>query len=206
PVILYRRSFELDEHSIAGQEFFLFLDFPGEVSCWVNGQPVSGRPEDLSAGSEVGVPDRAAGTELNITGYLQSGKNVVALRVEDDRPRDRFSENYPGAGEAMLYARPETHFADIGIRSAFEGKEGFLEVDLAVENRMDSVRERFWGVLREPLYSIIDVKAQLVDSKGNTILDLKKENNKKIQGGDRALFHFEGKVAEAQAWNHETPV
>src|SRR3546814_7603412 len=49
------------------------------------------------------------------------------------------------------------------------------------------------------------MKVQLIDDKGNIVLYLKKEDNQRIQGGDRASFHFEGKVPGVKPWNHETP-
>src|SRR3546814_12363405 len=54
-------------------------------------------------------------------------------------------------------------------------------------------------------YTTLFRSVQLIDDKGNIVLDLNKEDNQRIQGGDRASFHFEGKVPGVKPWNHETP-
>src|SRR3546814_12337189 len=101
------------------------------------------------------------GIELNITSLLRAGENLVALRVAGES--GQVAENYPGAGEVILYTRPETHLADLEVNSTLDGSVGLVDLNLTVENRMDSVRERLLGVIHEPLYSSIDMKGQLND-------------------------------------------
>src|SRR3546814_18120750 len=113
-----------------------------------------------------------------------------STRTDTLCPYTTLFRSYPGAGEVFLYTRPETHLADIEVNSTLDGSDGLVDLNLTVENRMDSVRERFFGVLREPLYSTIDMKVQLIDDKGNIVLDLNKEDNQRIQGGDRASFQI----------------
>src|SRR3546814_12224430 len=65
--ILYRRQFTLDESVVSGQQYFLYLDFPGKVTCWVNGQQAYSPEDDPAAAMTT-----PRGIERNITSLLRA--------------------------------------------------------------------------------------------------------------------------------------
>ncbi|QEC53409.1 glycosyl hydrolase family 2 [Anseongella ginsenosidimutans] len=199
-VILFRKKINLDE-IWAEKQLFISPGMHTATAIWVNGHRVG----QTAAGSPK--------AEFNITPFLQPGENLLALELALGRGQGvgagttLVQDLLSGMVKGMLYSRPEMHFQGIGLTGSLDKnrRKGLLELDIRVENRMDSVKERFWGVLREPIYSEATVNAQLVDDEGNEIIDFRKDNTYKIRGGDRMAFHFEGTVDDVKPWSHETP-
>ena len=112
PVGSYRRDFTLPAHW-KGQE--VYIHFDGVYSAfylWVNGKKVG-----YSQGSNNDA-------EFNITQYVRSGRNVVAVEVYkwsdgsylEDQDMFRFGGIHR---DVYLMARPKVHFTDFRLESEF---------------------------------------------------------------------------------------
>lgn len=198
PAALYRKKFRLSESWTAKQVFISLRAAGPAFMLWVNGQPAGRAQYD------------AGDAEFNISALVQPGENLLAIRVDgcggDDSP------GCPGDisgmnGDVFLYSRPAVHFWDLTIKSRLDKnhRNGILEMEVQVENRMDSVKERFWGVLKEPLYSKARVRAQLFNEDGKNILDFNGDELKQVRGRSDISFSFKGEIENVEAWSHETP-
>ena len=222
-------NFHLSE-TLAEKQLFISPDVRTTVTIWVNGQK-AGQTEAGSRKQEFNISPFIRPGEnlltLKLTPYAEARQNTGATRevltgtgigtgaTDNTGTNSNNSTSTAtdstgtamGVGNLLLYSRPETHFRNIAVRGNLDQqmRNGLLAVDMRVENRMDSVKERFWGVLREPIYSTVNIEAQLVDTDGNTVAEFKQNNVRKIRGGDSVAFHFEETINNVKPWSHETP-
>src|SRR5690606_31737228 len=198
--VLLRKRVELDE-SWMEKPVFLALGQSMEATAWVNGQ-------EIGAGETKGER-----TEFFISLHLQPGENLIALKVKPGA--SRLSDSglaLSGMRNVLLYARPRLHFDGVSIQTAVETEKagnsprnGLVELRIRLTNRMDSVKQRFWGVLREPIYSDFSIKAYLLDKQGSDLFYFKEYGKQKIRGGDQLTFKYQGEVPHVQVWSHERP-
>lgn len=188
--VFFRKMLNLSEEQL---DDMLFISPPANVrtSLWVNGQ-------------EVGRTEAGGGkTEFELNRFLRAGQNTLTMRLDlkTATPLDGL------IADALLYTRPGVHLEGVHLSPTLDKprRKGSLRIDLNVESRMDSVRQRVFGLLREPLYTNVGIKARLVDDKGNTSIEFREISNESIRGGSEASFSLEGSLNNVRLWSHETP-
>ncbi|HYH56002.1 MAG TPA: beta-galactosidase domain 4-containing protein [Anseongella sp.] len=196
--VLYRRIVRLEEDWAAGEVFISLDGVRPAFTLWVNGRK-AGHAEN-----------NALEAEFNIGALLRPGENLLAIEVPGcpDVGSPACPGGIPGiSGEMFLHRRPAIHLWDISVQSGLDEsyRNGVFALSLQVESRMDSVKERFWGFLKEPVYSSVNIQAELVDEEGRTVLSFRESKAKQIRGGDRVSFSFQGEVPDVAAWSHEMP-
>ena len=171
-----RRSFELPV-AWKGQEVFFHVgSATSNLSLWVNGKFV-GYSEDSKMAAE-----------FNITPYLKTGKNLIAMQVmrwcDGTYLEDQDFWRLTGiAREVYLYARPKAHIADISLQQDLVNNytDGLLNCEL-------SLRGCHQG----------DINLQLYDTEGQLVAQ---ENIQAREGKCSASFT----IPKALAWTAETP-
>lgn len=123
PVGSYVKYFTLPEHMAGRQVFISFQGAESALAVWLNGCYV-GYGEDAFTPSE-----------FDLTPYLQSGENKLAVQVfqwtaaswYEDQDFFRFSGIFR---EVYLYTVPEVHIWDLKLTAAFAGdyQEAALEI------------------------------------------------------------------------------
>lgn len=104
----YRRTFNLPDNWKGQQVIFHVGSATSNLTVWVNGKYV-GYSEDSKMAAE-----------FDITKYLKSGTNLIAMQVmrwcDGSYLEDQDFWRFTGiAREVYLYSRPQTHIADINI-------------------------------------------------------------------------------------------
>jgi len=119
----YRRTFDLPADWKGQEVFFHVGSATSNLAVWVNGKYV-GYSEDSKVAAE-----------FNITKYLKSGKNLIAMQImrwcDGSYLEDQDFWRFTGiAREVYLYARPKTHIEDITVGQDYIGGKGVLNVDV----------------------------------------------------------------------------
>ena len=188
PVGSYRRSFMLPD-SWSGQQ--IFLHFAGVQSAfyvWINGQKVG-----YSQGSM--MP-----SEFDITPYVVSGENVIALRVyrwcDGSYLEDQDMWRYSGIHrDVCVYATPVVHVRDLYARTEFDAAycNATLHVTAKVHNYRQQQRE---GCV---------LTLQLTDATGMEII-APLTKTLALAAGEEQIVTFSVAVAKPDKWSDETPV
>jgi len=125
----YRKTFNLPQKN---DDECYFLEFDGvymNATVYVNGKKVGFRPYGYSS------------FEYDITPYLQNGRNVVAVRVDNsDQPNSRW---YSGCGiyrHVWLTKTNSIHVKHWGIHVVTDAKTGVVKVTADVEGKGYKVR------------------------------------------------------------------
>ena len=119
----YRREFTLPADWKGQQILFHVGSATSNLKVWVNGKYV-GYSEDSKVAAE-----------FDITKYVKSGKNLIAMQVmrwcDGSYLEDQDFWRFTGiAREVYLFARPKTHVEDVVIRQDYEDGKGLLSVDV----------------------------------------------------------------------------
>ncbi|WP_430812263.1 MULTISPECIES: glycoside hydrolase family 2 TIM barrel-domain containing protein [unclassified Carboxylicivirga] len=190
PVGSYRHRFTVDE-SWDGRE--IFIQFDGVKSAfylWVNGQKVG-----YSQGSMTPA-------EFNITDYLQTGENVLAVEVYrwsdgsylEDQDFFRFSGIFR---DVYLMAAPKLHIRDFFVSSEFDAEYNHAELNVTayLHNYADTAHYR------------THLEVDLVDEKGNYYQQspLTKHLTVMILPGNESVVHLKHKVIKPKKWSAEEP-
>lgn len=132
PIGCYRRTFTIPESWDGHQIFILFDGVDSAFHLWVNGQEVG-----YSQGSRLPA-------EFNITSFVRSGENVLAVRVYrycdgsylEDQDYWRLSGIYR---DVYLWAAPSVHVRDFFVRAELDKayQDGVLRVVAKVRNYSD---------------------------------------------------------------------
>lgn len=184
PVGMYRHEFIIPE-SWDGKE--VFLRFEGVASAsfvWINGEEV---------GYNQGAMEPA---EYNITKYLKSGSNTLAVSVYTycDGVYLEQQDMWRLAGifrDVKLISRPKAYIHDYYVTTDLDAdyEHAMLTVDLEIHNRKSLGKD---GYIAADLY---DEQGQLVKRVGKVSFSSIKEDK----------INFSGKINKPKKWNAETP-
>lgn len=122
----YRRTFTLPAEWKGSEVYFHVGSATSNLMLWVNGKYV-GCSEDSKMAAE-----------FNITKYLKSGENLIAMQVmrwcDGSYLEDQDFWRFTGiAREVYLYSRPKTRVEDIKITADLTAESGFKTGALNVE-------------------------------------------------------------------------
>ena len=124
----YRRSFDLDADIIDSGKF-MFLDVDGAMAyatVWLNGQLVGGWPFGYNS------------FRLDLTPYATSGRNLLAIRVENQPDSSRW---YPGAGiyrNTWLVTVNRVHVGQYGTyltTPSVSAEQATIDLKVEIENK-----------------------------------------------------------------------
>lgn len=186
PVGSYKRSFELPKN---WNDRHVFLHFEGGTSAmyiWVNGEKV-GYSENTKSP-----------TEFDITKYVKSGKNDVAVEVyrwsDGSYLEDQDFWRLSGIDrDVYLYSTDDVRIADFFARPDLDAsyKNGSLAVDVKLKN------------LKTVSKNNQSVEAKLVDASGKTISTKVVKVNLKANSIESIVINQE--IASPKLWSNETP-
>ena len=166
----YRREFDLPA-SWKGQEVYFHVgSATSNLALWVNGKYV-GYSEDSKVAAE-----------FNITKYLKTGRNLIAMQVmrwcDGSYLEDQDFWRFTGiAREVYLYATPKAHIRDLTIGQDYQNGQGVLDLKVEVAGKGCSVEVR-----SEQLGVSESLSAQ-----------------------QSAVFGLNTTIANVQPWTAETP-
>jgi len=185
----YRRTFELPVNWKGQQVYFHVGSATSNLKVWVNGKFV-GYSEDSKVAAE-----------FDITKYVKSGKNLIAMQVmrwcDGSWLEDQDFWRFTGiAREVYLYARPKVHIEDITVTQDYVDGKGVLNVDVkapkgaTVEQKLtdgsgkevDLAAVKPWTAETPNLYNLF-----ITLKKGNEVMEVVKQRvgfrNIQIKGG-----------------------
>ena len=121
----YRKTFELPANWKGQEVFFHVGSATSNLSVWVNGKYV-GYSEDSKVAAE-----------FNITKYLKSGKNLIAMQImrwcDGSYLEDQDFWRFTGiAREVYLYSTPKVRIQDFFITQDYQDGKGILGVDAKI--------------------------------------------------------------------------
>ena len=183
PVGSYRMEFETP-NDWNGKEIILhFGAVSSAMYVWVNGEKV-GYSEDSKTPAE-----------FNITKYLKSGKNLLAVQVfrwsDGSYLEDQDFWRMSGiTRDVYLVARNTTHVFDFQLKSGLEAlyNDGIFNADITLRNLGKTTKN-------------VTVEAKLLDGNARVL-----EFSKKVSAaaGNQSIS-FDGKLANVKKWSAETP-
>ena len=198
PVGSYRRDFDVPE-KWDGQEIFLKFDAVDSFFyLWVNGEYVGFSKDSRNP------------AEFNVTKFVKSGKNVVALEVYrysdgsylEDQDMFRLSGI---ARSTWLLAKPRNHIRDFTVTPRPVDKNNLkgdweLEVHLSGSPRWALTSNSSW--MRASLYTMDDEPVNIEGSRHSTtlIMDFRYDYDSKEMSGVGIL-----RVHSPQLWSAEAP-
>ncbi|NEW82002.1 MAG: DUF4981 domain-containing protein [Mariniphaga sp.] len=183
PVGSYRMEFETP-NDWNGKEIILhFGAVSSAMYVWVNGEKV-GYTEDSKTPAE-----------FNITKYLKSGKNLLAVQIfrwsDGSYLEDQDFWRMSGiTRDVYLVARNTTHVFDFQLKSGLDAlyKDGIFNADITLRN-LGKVAMN------------VTVEAKLLDE-NDQVLEFSKKAN--VASGNQSIS-FDGKLANVKKWSAETP-
>lgn len=188
PIGSYRRTFEVPK-DWAGRQ--VFLHFDGIMSAgyvWVNGQMVGYHEDSMTP------------AEFNITKYLKSGENVLAVEVHrwcdgsylEDQDMWRLSGIYR---DVYLVARPSVYLRDFFALPQFDNayRDAELQLSATVRNSSDEAG-KFWVV------------AKLFDADGKQVPAGQLQMAVEVPAGEeRTVAGEELDIRSPRHWTAEAP-
>jgi beta-galactosidase len=187
PVGSYKTWFTLPVDWAGKQIFIHFGAVKSAFYIWINGQKV-GYSEDSKTPAE-----------WNITGYLRTGENSVALEVYrwSDGTYLECQDMWRISGierDVYIYAAPQVRIRDFYVQADLgeNYQDGILAVAVELKNNVAQLEAE-----------AVTVEMQLRDGKnGIVVQDIK---DLAMRGKDQALLNFEQKVSDPERWTAETP-
>jgi len=183
PVGSYRMEFETPADWNGKDIILHFGAVSSAMYVWVNGEEV-GYSEDSKTPAE-----------FNITKYLKSGKNLLAVQVfrwcDGSYLEDQDFWRMSGiTRDVYLVARNKTHVFDFQIKSGLDEryKDGIFNADITLRNLGKTAQN-------------VTVEAKLLDGNAQ-VLEFSKKTN--VASGNQSIS-FEGKLANVKKWTAETP-
>ncbi|MBN1362948.1 MAG: DUF4981 domain-containing protein [Sedimentisphaerales bacterium] len=195
PVGSYRRQFSIPD-SWDGREVFLHFDgVKSAFYVWVNGAMVGYSQDSMTP------------AEFNVTKYLRSGENTLAVEVYrwsdgsylEDQDMWRLSGIYRGV---YLFATPKVHIRDFFVRSTLDDlyQDGVLAVRPRLATYGD-VSTRGWTVQAQ----VYDDQKQAVLAEPMSI-DAGRILNEKYPQRDNVPFALlEATIPDPKKWSAEVP-
>jgi len=189
PTGLYRKSFVVPDTWMKKQVFLVFEGVDSAFYVWVNGEMV-GYSEDSR------LP-----AEFNITQYLHSGENVLAVEVFrwsdgsylEDQDMFRLSGIFR---DVYLFCTPNIHVEDFFVKTDFDSelKNANLRVQIDIRNYSSE------SVKNCSLY------VGLFDANGNPVFDKALTRNLgSVKAYDKVTVEVEHNVENPQKWSAEHP-
>ncbi|MGN1262739.1 MAG: glycoside hydrolase family 2 TIM barrel-domain containing protein, partial [Prevotella sp.] len=174
----YRRKFVLPAGWNDKEVYFHVGSATSNLTLWVNGRQV-GYSEDSKIAAE-----------FNITKYLKSGENLIAMQVmrwcDGSYLEDQDFWRFTGiAREVYLYARPKAHIADLRIGQELTAASGYKDARLTLDADIAGSK----GLTCE--YSLYDEAGKLVGTQSAT-----------LKGN---VFSGSISLVDAKGWTAETP-
>ncbi len=196
PVGSYRTEFEVSANWAGRQVFIHFDGVKSAFYLWINGQAVG-----YSQGSRLPA-------EFNLTPYLQTGKNVLAVEVYrwsdgsylEDQDTWRLSGIYR---DVYLFATPQVHIADFFVRT---------DLDDQYRDATLMIRPKLVNFSKQSLEGWT-IQAQLYDARKRSVFakPLRVAAETVVEAwyaGQRNPVEFallEGRVANPKKWSAEIP-
>ncbi|MDQ8205533.1 glycoside hydrolase family 2 TIM barrel-domain containing protein [Pelagicoccus sp. SDUM812003] len=185
PVGSYRRDFTIPKAWNGKQIYLSFGAVRSAMYIWVNGQQVG-----YNEGSKTEA-------EYNITPYLKSGDNTLAVEVyrwsDASYMEDQDFWRLSGIErDVWLYATNPVTLRDFEVESNLDDayRDGLFSVRLDLSNATEKKTKT-------------TVTAQLMDKDGKPVLSFKESVRVPAEG---ELSHtFEGRVDDVRKWTAETP-
>lgn len=182
PVGSYRMEFETP-NDWNGKEIILhFGAVSSAMYVWVNGEKV-GYSEDSKTPAE-----------FNITKYLKSGKNLLAVQVfrwsDGSYLEDQDFWRMSGiTRDVYLVARNTTHVFDFQLKTGLDAlyNDGIFNADITLRNLGKTTKN-------------VTVEAKLLDGNARVL-----EFSKKVSAAGNQSISFDGKLANVKKWSAETP-
>jgi len=188
PVGSYKRTFTLPENW-QGREIFIHIGaVKSAMYLWINGKKVG-----YSQGSKTPA-------EFNITHYVQSGENIVALQIfrwsdatyleSQDMLRISGIER-----DVYLFATPKIHVFDFFAKPILKEdyRDGLLILDVLIQSYNSDDVENF------------DVKVELLDDENEFHIVYKQKKSISLPANDNKLLTFETNISNPKKWTAETP-
>jgi beta-galactosidase len=187
PTGSYRKTFNIPG-SWKGKEIFLRMEKTASASfVWINGKEV---------GYNEGAQEPA---EYNITRYLKTGKNTIAVNVYkysdgyylEDQDYWRLAGIFD---DIWLFATPEIHVFDWYAKTDFDKTYTDAKLDLSVEvkNYSPSIVNNFTLV------------STLYDS-GKKIIKTFNSEKFSVSSGDKYTINLTGEIVKPAKWSAEFP-
>jgi len=182
----YRKEFELPGNWNDKEIFVHFGSIKSAGYIYVNGKYVGL------------TKDSKTPAEFNITKYLVSGKNLIALEVIrwNDGSYLECQDFWRLSGiprEVYIYSQPQTRIKDFFVKATLDDdyNTGIFNLEIEIKNH----KEKSVG---------INVSIELIDSKNISIFteskSLEKFNNEK-----NGIISFTQKIKDVKHWSAETP-
>jgi len=183
PVGSYRMEFETPADWNGKDIILHFGAVSSAIYVWVNGEEV-GYSEDSKTPAE-----------FNITKYLKSGKNLLAVQVfrwcDGSYLEDQDFWRMSGiTRDVYLVARAATHVFDFQLKSGLDEfyKDGIFKADITLRNLGKTTQN-------------VTVETKLLDGNA-TVLEFSKKVS--AAAGNQSIS-FDGKLANIKKWSAETP-
>ncbi|MCD4731221.1 MAG: DUF4981 domain-containing protein [Bacteroidales bacterium] len=185
PVGSYRRSFEVPENWEDKEVFIHLGAVKSAFYIWINGKYAG-----YSQGSKTPA-------EWNITEFLQSGENIVALQIYrwSDGSYLECQDFWRISGierDVFLYATPKVYIRDFFVKSTLTNdyRNGLFNLHVDVHNKTQYVDD----------YKIL---VQILDSSQNIIFDKNKDITFTSTGD--AFANYNQIINDPLKWTAETP-
>ncbi len=164
------------------------------IFIWVNGQKV-GYSEDSKLAAE-----------FDITKYIKTGENIVALEVYrwSDGSYLECQDMWRISGierDVYLYATPKLDIRDFKVQSGLVNnyQDGQLHVDVEVNSYKTDTKT---------LHSRPDsfyVELQLVDARGKEVYRKADDKVQTVLGRYKTMVSFDGLIPSVNTWSAEIP-
>lgn len=187
PTGCYRRTFTVPSGWKGRQHFLLFEGVDSCFDVWVNGKHVG-----LSKGSRVQA-------EFDVTDVITEGENSVAVRViqwsDGSYLEDQDMWWLSGIfRDVTLWSAPAVHVRDFRVRT---------HLDKTYENATLQVRTSLRNYSAKK--QAATVEAELLDARGNTVLDNPLSSSVTLVKGKEKDVSFSAKIVNPAKWSAENP-
>ena len=182
----YRKTFELPANWKGQEVFFHVGSATSNLSVWVNGKYV-GYSEDSKVAAE-----------FNITKYLKSGKNLIAMQImrwcDGSYLEDQDFWRFTGiAREVYLYSTPKVRIQDFFITQDYQDGKGILGVDAKIVGGKAQLESKLYDaegkLVADGLQATVDnAKAWTAETPYLYILELQ------LKKGDNVLQTIRKKI------------
>jgi len=190
PVGQYVTTFNVDGN-VTGKTYYLhFAGVESAMYLWVNGEKVGYSQNSMSP------------AEFNITPYVKSGENKVAVEVysycDGSYLEDQDMWRLNGIFRSVdLWTRPEVHISDYVITSIPD--KDFANAEAALNFQIDNLSKK--GAKN------IDIKVTISgkDNRGAAVSYTETKTIKKLDTGGKTSVDFLLNIAKPALWSSEKP-
>lgn len=188
PVGSYRKTFHIPDKWDAREIFITFDGVKSAFNIWLNGEKVG-----YSQGSMTPA-------EFNITDYLQSGENVIAVEVYrwsdgsylEDQDMWRFSGIYR---DVYLHSTPKIHMRDFYVRTDLDEQYKDATLDVSVD-----IKHYGGSEMNE-----VQVEMSLFDEQGNEVFAGVTSESLRLEPEEEQSVELREEVFNPDKWSAEQP-